>query len=86
MERLSIAARSYINCLTSLTLTMFMERHQEQKRGINPFLYFFLSFWPPHLWRDRERGREKEVEQNLNEVGNVGEVRNDRQRKMGDTD
>lgn len=31
--------------------------------------------------RRGERGRGKEVEQNLNEVGKVGRVRDDRQRK-----
>lgn len=61
MERLLIAARSYINCLTSLTLTMFMERHEEQKRGIIPFLlflsvFFFLASPPVERRGERERG------------------------------
>lgn len=58
-----------------------------RKGGSFPFFLLFLSvvffpfFWPHHLWRDGERGSEKEVEQNLNEAGEVGGVRDGRQRK-----
>lgn len=45
------------------------------------FFFLFFFFWPHHLWSDGERGSEKEVEQNLNEVGKVGGVRDGRQRK-----
>lgn len=48
--------RSYINCLTSLTLTMFMERYESQKRGIIPFLIFLSVVFSPGLATCGETG------------------------------
>lgn len=56
---------------------------RSRKGGSFPFFYFFLLFFfPPLASPPVERpGREEEVEQNLNEVGKVGRVRDNRQRK-----
>lgn len=51
-----MATSSYINCLTSLTLALFMESHEGQRSCL-----FFLSvvfLWPSHLWRGRGEGTE----------------------------
>lgn len=69
MERLLVAMCRYINCLTSLTLALFVERHEGHKRSTAAFLSFFLSGFflfqaspPAERQGDRERG--KGVEQN----------------------
>lgn len=59
--------KSHINCLTSLTLTVFMLRHAWQKRGIIPFLLllsvvFFFFFLSPGLTTCGETGGERERE------------------------
>lgn len=72
-----MAMRSYINCLASPQCSW--KEMRSRKGGSLPFFYFFLLFFFG-VATCGEAGRE-EVEQNLNEVGKVGGVRDDRQRK-----
>lgn len=81
MERLLVAMCRYINCLTSLTLALFEERHEGHKRSIAAFLSFFLSGFfsskPPHLQRDKAIEREgrgwNRIKMKLEKLGDDGQ-------------